>query len=168
MGVEISKIMSCIVTCKGCSEVWSIWLELVVFTVTLRIYLFCKNGSPAQLRMRNKVGACNLFRESGMNLYLVSFVGLKRERERERWYQREGPAHMLTKRHPFSLSLCLLHLHLHHSIEIGWAFWGSFFVATAAASFGWEKRETILYFWYGICESYFHSPPVPLPTFISC
>lgn len=76
--------MSCIVTCKGCSEVWSIWLELVVFTVTLRIYLFCKNGSPAQLRMRNKVGACNLFRESGMNLYLVSFVGLKRERERER------------------------------------------------------------------------------------
>lgn len=34
--------------------------------------------------MRNKVGACNLFRESGMNLYLVSFVGLKRERERER------------------------------------------------------------------------------------
>lgn len=112
MGVEISKIMSCIVTCKGCSEVWSIWLELVVFTVTLRIYLFCKNGSPAQLRMRNKVGACNLFRESGMNLYLVSFVGLKRERDDIK----EGPAHMPTKRHPFSLCL----LHVHHGI--GWAF----------------------------------------------
>lgn len=151
--------MSCIVTCKGCSEVWSIWLELVVFTVTLRIYLFCKNGSPAQLRMRNKVGACNLFRESGMNLYLVSFVGLKRERDDIK----EGPAHMPTKRHPFSLCL----LHVHHGI--GWAFWGSFFAATAAANFGWEKRETVLYFWYlRKLLSFLPRHQHPLPTFISC